>query len=200
MARDIVLYSKSDGEHYLLFGLDNEELANFSIQMWIEHFGERLVDWVQSMGLNFITFMGGDLYVHNQDDADQYRCKLFGEHKDCIVGVVTNEEGGHVKLYDSLGIHTDHEWEITDIYVQATLNYPDGMYSKLPKERFKKRDGIWRAEFLRNMYTNSGTASVVDLINGEPLRGYAMYMLLKNTDTEQVKLFGLTVNATLSKI
>ena len=200
MAREIALYSKSDGEHFLLFGLDADTLSNFSIQIWVEHFGVRLTDWVQSMALNFVTFMGGDLYVHNQDDADQNRCTLFGEKKDCIVGVVSNEQGGVVKLFDSVGIHTDHEWEITSIIVPATLNYPDGMYSKLPKERFKKRDGIWRAEFLRNMYTNSSTASVMDLINGEALRGYCSYLLLKNTDDDQVKLFGMTVNLTASKI
>ena len=199
MAREIQLISSSDGKHYILIGLNDDELSNFSIQLWIEKFGVRMVEWAQAMGLNFITFMGKDLWVHNQDDANQDRCNLFGEKKDCIVGIVTNEEGTKIKLYDSIGIHTDHKWEITDIYVPATLNYPNGQYSKLPKERFKYRDGIWQAEFLRNMKTNSSTASVIDAINGEPLRSYEMYMLLKNTDDDQVKLFGVTVNATLSK-
>ena len=168
--------------------------------MWIEKFGHRMVDWTQAMGMNFISFMGSDLYIHNQDDADQDRCKLFGEKKDCIVGVVANEQGNKIKLYDALGVHTDHEWEVTDIYVSPSLNYPQGMYSKIPAERFKKRGMIWRAEFLRNMYTNSGTASIIDAINGEPLRGYVAYMKLKNTDNDQVKLFGLTVETTLSKV
>jgi hypothetical protein len=200
MAREILLVAATSDSHYLLFGLDDSSLSSFSIQMWIEKFGHRMIDFCQSMGLNFITFMGSDLYIHNQDDADQDRCKLFGEKKDCIVGVVANEQGNKIKLYDALGVHTDHEWEVTDIYVSPSLNYPQGMYSKIPAERFKKRGMIWRATFLRNMYTNSSTASVIDAINGDPLRGYDVYMLLKNTDNDQVKLFGVTVETTLSKV
>lgn len=198
MAREVLLVAATSDSHYLLFGLDDSSLSSFSIQLWVEKFGHRMCDWVQAMSLNFISFMSSDLWIHNQDDED--RCDLFGEKKDCIVGVVCNEEGNRIKLFDSLGIHSDHEWEITDIYVSPSLNYPDGMYSKLPKERFIARDGIWRATFLRNMKTNSSTASVIDAINGETLRGYECYMLLKNTDDDQVRLFGLTVNMTKSRI
>jgi hypothetical protein len=63
------------------------------------------------------------------------------------------------------------------------------MYSVIPKERFKKREGVWQSEFLRNMKTTSGTASVIEAIKGEPLRGLSAYILLRNTDTSQVKLF-----------
>ena len=198
MAREILLVSATSDTHYLLFGLDDSSLSSFSIQLWVEKTGHRMIDWTQAMSLNFITFMGSDLYVHNDDTVD--RCYLFGEKKDCIVGVVSNEEGNRIKLFDALGVHTDHEWEITDIYVSPSLNYPDGMYSKIPAERFKKRGMIWRAEFLRNMYSSSGTASVIDAINGEPLRGYEIYMLLKNTDDDQVKLFGVTVEMAKSKV
>jgi len=200
MAREILLISATSGSHYLLFGLDDSALSSFSIQMWIEKNGHRMIDFCQQMSLNFITFMGADLYIHNQDDDEQERCELFGEKKDCIVGVVSNEEGDKIKLYDALGVHTDHTWEITDIYISPSLNYPDGMYSKLPAGRFKKRGMIWRAEFLRNMYTSSSTASIIDLINGESLRGYEMYFLMKNTDDDQVKLFGVTIEMTKSKV
>lgn len=196
--REILLVSTSDGTHTLEFGLDDASDANFSLQMWITKYGIRMCDFAQSMSLNFITFMASDLWVHN--DETVARCNLFGEKRDCVVGVVSNQDPLKIKLYDALGIHSTGEWDVISITIPASLNYPQGMSSMLPKERFKKRNGIFQAEFLRNMKTSSGTASVIDAINGETLRGNNIYMLLKNTDDDQVKLFKVAVNATISKV
>jgi len=198
VARQVDIISLSDGKKYLLFGFNAEELANFSIQIWITKYGARMIDWVQAMGLNFISFMGGDLWIHNDEDQD--RCNLFGEKRDCIVGVVTNENPTEIKLLDSIGVHSNSTWEITSITLPATINYPDGMESKLPANLFKKREGVWKARFLRNMKSTSETASVIDALNGEPLRGYEAYCVLKNTSNSQVKLFKVDVNSTLSRV
>ena len=157
-----------------------------------------MVDWVQAMGLNFVSFMGGDLWIHNDEDQD--RCNLFGEKRDCIVGVVTNESPTEIKLLDSMGVHSDSTWEVTAITIPPSLNYPSGMESKIPTALFKKRDSVWKARFLRNMKSTSDTASTIDAINGEPLKGYEAYMTLKNTSNSQVKLFKIEVNSTLSRV
>lgn len=200
MAREIELISETEGVHYLLFGLNSNELSSFAIQMWLTKFGKRGIDWAQSMGMGFITFMGGDLWVHNSDTAD--RCNLFGEQRDCIVGVVANanDQTSDIRLYDALHIHSNDEWEVTEVVIPATLNYPNGMFSKIPKERFKKRDGVWRAEFLRNMKSTDNTIKVINALKGEPLRGDCCYMLLKNTNTEQVKLFKVDVLQSTSRV
>jgi len=198
MARQIDIIALSDGKKYLLFGFDAAELADFSIQVWITKYGARMVDFVQSMGLNFISFMGGDLWIHNDEDQD--RCNLFGEKRDCIVGVVTNENPTEIKLLDSIGIHSNSTWEITSITIPATINYPSGMESKIPVSLFKKRDSVWKARFLRNMKSTSETASVIDALNGEALRGYEAYMVMKNTSNSQVKLFKVDINSTLSRV
>jgi hypothetical protein len=198
MSRLVEIISSSTGKHFLLFGLDDSSLSSFYLQLWITKYGIRMTDWVQAMGLNWISFMNSDIWVHN--DETVARCNLFEEKRDCIVGVVINEDPLKIKLLDSLDIHSTDKWEVQSITIPASLNYPNGMYSKIPKERFIARDGTWRAEFLRNMKTNSSTASVIDAINGEPLRGTECYMLLKNTSNDQVKLFKLSVNMTKSKV
>lgn len=197
MSRQIDIISTSQGMHYLLCGIDSGALSSFSWQLWLTKYGKRAVDWCQAIGLNFITFMGGDLWVHNSDTAQ--RCLLYGEEKDCIVGVVTNEEPTKIKLFDSLGVHSDGQWEVTSIIIPADASHPNGMESKIPKERFKRRDGVWTAEFLRNMKSTSDTASAIEAIRGEPMSGYAAYMVLRNVNNptgEQIKLFKVTVNAT----
>lgn len=192
------ILSTRSGVHELWIGMDANELADFRIMCWITKYGHRLVDCVQAMGLNFISFMGGDLWIHNDDNTD--RCNLFGEKRDCVVGIVSNEQPTIVKVYDSIGVQSDDSWEITSITLPPTLNYPDGQWSKIPTEHFKKRSGLWRARFLRNMKSTTDTASVLDAIKGEELRGSEMYLTMKNTSNDQVKLFLVEVNATNSRV
>jgi len=196
--RLVEIVSTTTGEHYLLFGLDNDSLSSFSLQLWITKYGVRMTDWVQAMGLNFISFMNSDIWVHNDETVS--RCNLYGEQRDCIIGVVSNKDPLKIKLYDSLELHTDQEWEVMEITIPASLNYPDGMYSKVPKQRFKKRQGILKSEFLRNMKTKTSTASVINALSGEPLLGHTIYMKLKNTSTSQVRLFKCLVNATKTRV
>jgi hypothetical protein len=150
------------------------------------------------MGLNFITFLGGDIWIHNDESVD--RCNLFDEKRDCIVGVVSNEQPLKIKLYDSLGVWSNDEWEVTSITIPATMNYPDGMSSRIPTAHFKKRSGVWRAKFLRNLKSSSGTESVLDAVSGEALRGQVAYMTLKNTSNDQVSLFKVEVDCSEARV
>jgi hypothetical protein len=196
----IDLISLSQGSHYLEFGLNADELCDFKIQMWITKYGKRAVDWLQHLSLGWISFMGGDLWIMNQPESLVDRCNLFGEQKDCYVGITANEEPNTIKILDSIGIHTDGEWEVTSVIIPKTLNYPNGMSSKIPSVWFKKREGILRAEFLRNMKSVSDTEDILELLRGESLRGYAAYILLKNTQTTQFKLYKVDINMTKSRI
>jgi hypothetical protein len=197
MSRQIDIVSTEDGKKFLMFGFDDSELATFSIQLWITKYGARSVDWLSPLGLSFISFMGGDLWVHNSDTAP--RANLFGEQKDVKIGIVFNEDASRVKILDSLGVYSDTEWEVESLTIPSSLNYPSGMYSKIPSARFKKRDGVLRAEFLRNMKSSAVTASIQDAIKGEPLKGNTAYLVLKNvnnTSGEAFKLFRVEINAT----
>jgi hypothetical protein len=197
MSRQVDIISGSEGEHYLVFGWNQSELASFSLQMWITHYGQRAIDWAQALSQGFCTFMGGDIWEHN--DPNTPRATLFGEHKDVKVGIIANQDANVIKLLDSIGVHSDGKWEVESVTIPKTLNYPNGMESKIPKERFKKRDGVWQSEFLRNMKTSSGTISAVEAIKGEPLKGYSAYLVLKNTDTSETKLFKVDLNMTKSR-
>jgi hypothetical protein len=74
------------------------------------------------------------------------------------------------------------------------------MYSKIPKQRFKKRQGTLRAEFLRNMKTKNSTASVINALSGEVLQGHSIYLKMRNTSTSQVRLFKAMISATKTRV
>ncbi len=196
---EVAIISTSSGSHYVEFGIDPGETSSFGIQLWITKYGVRAVDWLQSLSLGFISFMGGDVWAHNQPESIVNRATLFGEKKDVIVGVVANENPNVTKILDSLGITTDGEWSVESITIPKTMNHPNGMSSKIPKNFFKRREGTLRSEFLRNMKTTSATESPLQLLNGEPLRGDCAYLSLKNTQTSQVRLYKIEVNMTESK-
>jgi len=190
--RIIELVATSSNTHYLLFGMNNSEVSSFSIQLYITHFGQRAVDWLQSLSLGWIAFMGGDVWLANSNNVP--RVNFFGEQKYSEVGVVANQEPNLVKLLDSIGIYSDGKWSVESVTIPKDLNHPNGMFSRIPKERFKKRDGVFQAEFLRNMKTTDGVSRVKDAIGGEPLRGASAYLVLKNTDTTEVRLYKVDFN------
>jgi hypothetical protein len=194
---EIELTSISEGAHTVCFGLSSDELSNFEIQMWIEKFGPRAVDWLERLSLGWVSFMGGDLWIQNSPDVD--RNNFFGEANDSLVGIAVNEQPNVIKILDSLGIHTDAEWEVTSVTIPKTLNHPHGMSSRIPSNRFKYREGVYRAEFLRNEYTTSGTANTLDLLRGEELRGEAAYVVLTNSSTSEVRLYKINIDMTSSK-
>jgi hypothetical protein len=191
------LMASTDGTHYVEFGVDSGDTIDLSIRMYLAKTGTRLFEWMNSLGIGFITFMGSELWLHNSDNVS--RCNFYGEQKDMTVGLVFNEEAGEVKVMDSIGIHSDGEWVVDSVEISATQSYPAGMYSKIPKGKFKKREGILQAEFLRNMKSIDGTIRSQQALKGEPLRGYDAYMTLRNSSTGQVSLFKVDINATTGR-
>lgn len=195
--RTIQITVTESGTYYIEIGLDPSSTASFDLQMWVTRTGQRAIDWLQSMSLSFASFMGGNVWLHNSDDVS--RCNLFGEQKDCKVGVVVNENPATTKVFDSLAIYTDGEWEVESVTIPADKNYPHGMYSKIPKENFINREGVAYSEFLRNMKTTSSSISYVEALSGEPLRGNYAYVILKNTETAKVQLVEIDFNLTKSR-
>ena len=146
----------------------------------------------------FYSFLGSEVYIHNSEDAN--RSTFYGVKYDTILDVVGNERPNLTKTFEALGIDTDGDWVVTDVTVEANQNYPNGMLSEIPSGMFEEREGYQMADFLRNKYTSSSTASSVDLYEGEVLRGKSIYIKMKNTSTSEVKVFSVLINASDSKV
>jgi hypothetical protein len=152
---------------------------------------------MQGLGIGWISMIGTELWKHNSDSVP--RCNFFGEQKDMVVGLVFNEALGEIKVLDSMEIHSTVEWVVDSIELPATLNYPNGMYSKIPQNIFRNREGVLYAEFMRNMKSADGTIRPIQALKGEELRGDSAYMILRNTSTSEVSLFKVRINATTSR-
>lgn len=198
MARTITLTALTSDTYELHFGFNTDELASFKIQMWITRVGKRSIDILSQLSLGFVSFMGGNIYLHNDDSSP--RLTLFGEKKDMKIGFVINEEPNVNKILESLGIRTnDENWEVESVTIPASANYPSGMYSIIPQNKFRKRNGMLYSEFMRNMKSSSDTINYLEALTGEALRGKTAYVVLKNTNTDTVELWSLDIEMTKSR-
>lgn len=193
----ISLTATTDGVHYIYAGVDAGVTFYAGLRMYIVRTGAHLVEWMQGLGIGWISMIGTELWKHNSDNVP--RCNFFGEQKDMVVGLVFNEALGEIKVLDSMEIHSTGEWVVDSIELPATLNYPNGMYSKIPQNIFRNREGVLYAEFMRNMKSADGTVRHIQALKGEELRGDSAYMVLRNTSTSEVSLFKVRINATTSR-
>ena len=120
MAQEVQLQSTSSGVHYILFGLDEDAVASFAIQIYLEKFGARIVEWFETLGIGFVSFLGADIWIHNSDEVE--RNNFYDEQKYSEIGIIINEEPHLVKILDSLSINTSGnatigQWEITQIII-----------------------------------------------------------------------------------
>ena len=197
MARIIELVATTQGSHYLIFGFSSSELATFSLQLYITKYGKRAIDWLQAMSLGFVSFSGGNVYLHNDDSVP--RANLFGEQKDKKFGLVINEQATTTKILDSIGIYTDGNWEVESVTIPPDFNYPDGMFSRIPSSYFKKREGVLYSNFLRNGKTSSSVVKQSELLSGEPLRSNEAYVVIKHIGTAETQVWKVDCQCTASR-
>jgi len=97
-----------------------------------------------------------------------------------------------------MAIHSSTAWDVEDIQIPATYNYPNGMQSEIPEARFEADEGVFRSDYLCNMKSTSSTANTVDLLNGDSLRGYIIYNDLTADNTTVHTLYKVDIYSTQS--
>ena len=182
---------------FKMSGTGGVTAADYSTVLWYPSYTNTLYPTLGSAVSNLISMNGEDVWVHNTKST---RNNFFGTQCDSVVRVVGTKAPNVVKEFLTMGLHTNARWDVTNILIPATINYPDGMESVLPEGHFEEDEGVLRSEYLCNMKTTSGTATVKDLLNGDNLRGYIIKHDLTNDDTTEVYLFKVDVGSNISKM
>lgn len=155
-------------------------------------------DFIVSNAQVIVSFKDGGLYLHNDPDAP--RCNFYGVQYSSSITFVANINPETVKLYDSIAINSNKGWSSpldTDIRILPNSGYPNGMASRLISSKFRIKEGVFYADYLRDL----NTANIVNpILNGQRLRGTYMIQRIENTDTELVILFSVLVKSTYSPI
>ncbi|GAF96018.1 unnamed protein product [marine sediment metagenome] len=147
--------------------------------------------------MKLVSYIGDAIYIHNSNET---RNNFWGSQRNSILEVVANEAPNIKKTFEAMAIHSNKPWDVNYIGIPADGTYESGMQSKIPESRFRLIEGIYHSPYLRNMKTYTSTASNLDLIRGESLRGYYAEHRLVNDDTTEVTLFKVDVMGNVSRI
>lgn len=145
----------------------------------------------------FHSFLNGKLWKHNSSTAA--RCNFYGIQQNSTVTFVAKEPPLENKIFNSIEIHSNKKWEVTEITSPANETYVWGMYSRIKKGLLKIIDGVYKSNFLRNMKTTSSTATQSELYSGDELQGRYLQIKLTNDDTTAVDLLKVHVNSEPTK-
>ena len=128
------------------------------------------------------------------------------------VDVEFNQQPDETKRYKTLEIEANEPFnadsedgiEIAGDAIQfddpsSVNNYRADMVSRLKAEQFRFRNGIFKADLLRNAKTTSTTFSVLDLLNGAPLKGRTLTLRLKNDTTNETVVRSVAMKIELIK-
>jgi hypothetical protein len=196
-----VIYETEDADTVNIvlthFG-DSGDNIDSKVRVYIVSGDEEPVDHIGGGGDKLIGYLSEDVYLHG--DTSVNRCFLYDTQRTSKIDVVSNESPNVMKTFESIAVHSNKKWDIDTITIPSNETYPSGMQSKIPSGRFVRREGVYYAEYLRNMFSNSSTANTLDLLRGDPLRGYVIEHRLENEDTDEANLFKVDVNSSPSSL
>lgn len=158
-------------------------------------------EYYGSNALVFVSFMDGKLYEHNRVDAP--RCNYYGNQHSMKVKLVSNKDYPKVKVYTSIAVYADKTFSspvLGDISIEPSVNYPNGMESRLVEGKWRWKEGVLYAQYLRDGLTPNFPTVDEAIMGGRKLRGETLVQQLENTDTDEATLYSVIVHGVDSEL
>jgi len=175
---------------YVLAGYATDKSSAFTIGYdtakgrWSSKFNY-IPEYFVRVGQEFGTFKDGGLWRHHVANSFS---NWYGVQYKPYVTFVCNAVPGAVKLFYSLRVITNRLWTAPTITIPRNMDYNSGMESRLKGNRFIKYEGVYAADFLRDMLDTSGVFLAIPdvtlrkntaLLQGRMLRGEVMIIKLE---------------------
>lgn len=163
------------------------ELKNF----WDTHYSF-VPEHLGCVGGSLISFLNGQLWLHHSNS----RYGMFYDKKyPTQIKFVCNVEPLKIKNFLAMGYYSNHKWYAVDITIPPCDSYPNGMKSRLKENKFVLKEGVYYAEFMKDMLTPLFGDDLDALLNGRNLRGQAIEITLETLNDDLTYLYAATVNA-----
>ena len=150
---------------------------------WISFFSF-IPDHYESFGVTLLSFKIAIGYKHNSNNVN--RCTFYGVKYKQQINWYSNAASIIKKVFKVLGLKTNKAWDVPVILIEPDATYTRGMKSLLKTSHFALKEGEFSAAYLNNMKTTSNVDSVLDLFNGDELRGNSMKHQMENLENGEV--------------
>lgn len=142
-------------------------------------------------GLNsFFTSRDGEMWKH---DANAVMNSFYGTEYPSRITFYCNLSPTEVKNFYSMRQKSNKAWSVPEIIIPERYGKPNGQRSRIKKGNFKRWQGDFWADFLRDMNDDRFTTELDALLRGAELQGSIMKITIENTDSEQVRLLSVDI-------
>lgn len=138
----------------------------------------------------YYTWKDGQLWKHN---ANEVRNNFYGEQYPSIIKFFVNISPTQIKDFYSVRLKSNKVWVATEIRIPPREGKSNGQLSRLKKGRFKRLQGDWFADFMRDMLDPRFLNEVDALVGGALLQGNWMEITLENNDEGEVRMMSVDV-------
>jgi hypothetical protein len=147
----------------------------------------------------FFVLKNGQLWEQNQNEL---RNNFFGQQFPSIIKFYSNINPTTVKVFFSLRVQANRAWAAPkdgDLYLPPTEGKQNGMRSRLKPGNFKRYQGDYFADFLRDLDDPRFPGQPLQaLFKGALLQGRIMEITLRNDDDIDVVLLQIDVKTGIS--
>jgi hypothetical protein len=159
-------------------------------------------DHFAPIGDSLISLEGGNIWLHEalvDGSGNPVYNTFYGISYSMIIEVISNVDFQKSKIFKGLQINANKKFKMEnkgDLYIPISEQYPAGMNSLLPLNKFDKVEDGFVAEILRDMDTPGFSSEYDALVNGRPMTGGIIGLKVENDSTEKVVLYGIIVYIT----
>jgi hypothetical protein len=177
----------------------NESLNRWTHHLRLSNRENDTPEWGETIGTTMLAFLNGELYIQDRNDE---MCRFFEDDKPSEIQFVFNQDPKQIKLLTAIAVHGNNLWDARengDIYIEPNTTYASGMSSRLKPAKFRKKEGVFYSEFLRNGLTPNMTYDNA-IVNGHKLRGDIAKIRLRNYDNVKSDLFSVSIKYVNSEL
>ena len=203
--KDMRVYGVHDqyfNDNLLIFkgvdGFVEPETVAYSnqIKRWIS-FRDYVPERAASTSMKLVTFINGEIYVHNSNAVHN---NFYGTQYTSKINTVSNESAKNIKVFRAMSYESNFPWSAPLITIPANSQYKLGMRSRLKAGKFISKEGVYYSEFLKDLNSPGFATEIEALIDGRDLRGKVLEIVLESDNTEHTVLFSLNVKSTPSEM
>ena len=164
--------------------LQQETLAYNEVKKrWVSFFSYK-PEWIGKMSLELVSYVNGELYVHEGDYTT-----IYGEPYEWSIETVLNTNQDNTKVYKALQTKSTTSFS-------ADISNTLGQKTVLTTSNFRDREGEFYSDIKRDLTTKNVTHP---LIEGKRMRDYSLRVNLSSVSNKLQRLWSVGAEYFISK-